>query len=179
MTFIVTVNGLSGMGATVLTNPPVQNSYRWDTIYLSAPIPEHIVGRSAFVCVGDNCDASTPTPTLTPTPTPTPTATPPPSPTPAPTPSANAFGNADCGGGINSVDSLKILRYGAGLTYTQTEPCPDIGTALARLGAAGMLTQMGDVDCDEDVDSVDALKILRSVASLPVAQTEPCRDIGA
>ncbi len=38
--------------------------------------------------------------------------------------------------------------------------------------------QWGDADCDGDVDSVDALKILRYVAALPVAQTEPCPDIG-
>ena len=36
----------------------------------------------------------------------------------------------------------------------------------------------GDVDCDDDVDSVDSLKILRFVAGLPFGQTEPCPDIG-
>ncbi len=36
----------------------------------------------------------------------------------------------------------------------------------------------GDVDCDGDVDSVDALKELRHVAVLPVSQSEPCPDIG-
>jgi ubiquinone biosynthesis protein UbiJ len=37
----------------------------------------------------------------------------------------------------------------------------------------------GDVDCDGDVDSVDALKELRHVAVLPVSQSEPCPDIGS
>ena len=41
----------------------------------------------------------------------------------------------------------------------------------------GKYTQ-GDVDCDDDVDSVDALKQLRHVAGLTVPQTEPCPDIG-
>lgn len=35
----------------------------------------------------------------------------------------------------------------------------------------------GDVDCDIDVDSVDALKDLRHVAALSVSQTEPCPNI--
>jgi hypothetical protein len=36
----------------------------------------------------------------------------------------------------------------------------------------------GDVDCNDTVTSVDALKILRHVADLPVDQDEPCTDIG-
>jgi len=36
----------------------------------------------------------------------------------------------------------------------------------------------GDVDCDGDVDAVDALKDLQHVAALGFAQTEPCPDIG-
>jgi hypothetical protein len=37
----------------------------------------------------------------------------------------------------------------------------------------------GDVDCGETVNSVDALKLLRHNAGLPVQQTEPCLDIGS
>jgi len=37
----------------------------------------------------------------------------------------------------------------------------------------------GDVDCDHDVDSVDALKVLRNVAGLPIDQTGPCHAVGA
>lgn len=40
------------------------------------------------------------------------------------------------------------------------------------------LTQ-GDVDCNASVNSVDALKVLRSVAALPVSQTQPCPALGA
>jgi hypothetical protein len=36
----------------------------------------------------------------------------------------------------------------------------------------------GDVDCDGDVDSVDALGGLRHIADLSVSQSEPCPDIG-
>jgi hypothetical protein len=38
---------------------------------------------------------------------------------------------------------------------------------------------VGDVDCGGSVTSVDALKILRKNAGLPVTYTEPCDDIGA
>jgi len=36
----------------------------------------------------------------------------------------------------------------------------------------------GDVDCDAEVDPVDALRVLRHSAELSVIQTEPCEDIG-
>lgn len=47
---------------------------------------------------------------------------------------------------------------------------PHISTAVASL--------FGDVDCDNDVDSVDALKVLRFVAQLAVIQNDPRPDIG-
>jgi hypothetical protein len=37
----------------------------------------------------------------------------------------------------------------------------------------------GDVDCEGDVDAVDALKVLRHVVRLAVSQEEPCPDIGS
>ena len=37
--------------------------------------------------------------------------------------------------------------------------------------------QQGDVDCSRVINSVDALKLLRHVAGLSVAQTEPCPDV--
>ncbi len=79
-------------------------------------------------------------------------------------------GDVDCDGDVDSVDSLKELRHVAGLSVSQNEPCPEIGSEVASL--------FGDVDCDDDVDSVDSLKILRSVAGLSVSQIEPCPDIG-
>ncbi|HET9476398.1 MAG TPA: hypothetical protein VFP63_02795 [Dehalococcoidia bacterium] len=39
----------------------------------------------------------------------------------------NPAGDVDCNGQVTAVDALKILRQVAGLSVTQTEPCPDIG----------------------------------------------------
>ena len=78
-------------------------------------------------------------------------------------------GDVDCNGSVNSVDALKLLRNGAGLGVTQTEPCPGIGTLTPKFG---------DVDCVSAVNSVDALKVLRDNAGLSVSQAEPCADIG-
>ena len=69
------------------------------------------------------------------------------------------------------MDSLKVLRFVIGLSVSQTEPCPDIGSEVAFL--------FGDVDCDGDIDAVDFLKVLRFVIGLSVSQTEPCSDIGS
>jgi len=102
------------------------------------------------------------------------TPTPPPTPTPAP---AGAFGNVDCGGGINSVDALKLLRHNASLSVTQTDPCPDIETEMHGSGHA-----QGDVDCSgggDPVNAVDALKLLRHNASLSVAQAPGCPTLGS
>ncbi len=61
-------------------------------------------------------------------------------------------------------------------TVTAVGPC-DLESDITIDVEAGTLH--GDVDCDGDVDSVDALKVLRHVAGLGVTQTEPCPDIGA
>jgi hypothetical protein len=79
-------------------------------------------------------------------------------------------GDVDCSLAVNSVDALKLLRHVAGLSVSQTEPCPDVATDVASL--------WGDVDCTGAVNSVDALKVLRYVAALSVAQTEPCLNVG-
>jgi hypothetical protein len=117
----------------------------------------------------DSGPAPTPTPPATPTPVPTP------SPTPAPTAVPGAFGNVDCGGGITSIDSLKVLRFTASLSVAQFEPppCEDMGTMT------GWNELQGDVDCDGSVTSIDSLKLMRHVAGLSVAQSEPCPNIGS
>jgi hypothetical protein len=48
--------------------------------------------------------------------------------------------------------------------------CPEIGSKVA--------SRFGDVNCDQQITSVDALLIPRHVVSLLVSQNEPCRDIG-
>jgi hypothetical protein len=35
-----------------------------------------------------------------------------------------------------------------------------------------------DIDCDDDLDTVDSLTLQRFVAELDVRQTQPCPDIG-
>jgi hypothetical protein len=85
---------------------------------------------------------------------------------------ATVFGDVDCSTAVNSVDALKVLRFNAALSVSQTEPCVDLGMTLPN-------TEMqGDVDCTGQVSSVDALKLLRHAAALSVSQTEPCPDVG-
>ena len=80
----------------------------------------------------------------------------------------------DCGGTVNSVDALKVLRYGAGLSYSQSEPCQNIGTGILTNGV-----KQGNVDCSGTVNSVDALKLLRYGAGLSYSHPESCPDIGS
>lgn len=70
------------------------------------------------------------------------------------------MGDVDCGGTVNSVDALHVLRSVAGLPTS-----------------AQCLNVAGDVDCDGDQDAVDALRILRYIAGLP-ADTPGCTPIG-
>jgi hypothetical protein len=74
---------------------------------------------------------------------------------------------------VNSVDSLKVSRYAAGLTYSQNEPCTNIGTKLPNE------VKQGNVDCDGSVNSIDSLKISRYLAGLSYSQSEPCPNIGS
>jgi len=64
-----------------------------------------------------------------------------------------------------------VLRHVAGLSVSQTEPCPDIGCSLPET--------WGDIDCDGDVDAVDSLLILRHVAGLSVSLPTGCPAIGS
>jgi hypothetical protein len=81
---------------------------------------------------------------------------------------AAGSGNVDCDLVISSIDALKILRFRAGLSVTQNEPCLDIGLVLATARLHG------DVDCNFFINSIDALKILRAVAGLSVAKPPTC-----
>jgi hypothetical protein len=82
-----------------------------------------------------------------------------------------------------------VSEFIAGGRVTVTLTPDHEGTATVTLaGPCGLESEItvtvlpgglhGDVDCDDDVDSVDSLKVLRHVAGLDVAQTEPCPDIG-
>ena len=140
----------------------------------------HLGDSEDVTCFFNNEEniVSTPTPTPTatssPTTTPTPTATPPPTGEPV-----LAQGDDDCDGDVDPADALTALRHIAGFSTNQQPGCPTLGDALpAALPAGAAPDLFGDVDCDDDVDSVDALKILRSVAAFSVTQNEPCTNIG-
>ena len=38
--------------------------------------------------------------------------------------------DVDCNGRFDAVDALKVLRYVAGLPYSQVQPCPKIGEVV-------------------------------------------------
>jgi len=137
----------------------------WDVCGVNHAYPDGAYGFSGCPPV--------PTPVPTPTPSPVPTATPTPAPTPVPA-GPNAWGNVDCGAGIGSVDALKVLRFTAGLSVTQTEPCTNIGDQHPIV----LTHDQGDIDCNGVVSSVDSLKLLRFAAGLSVSQTQPCPTIG-
>ncbi len=118
--------------------------------------------------------AAAPTPTPTPSPIPTPSPTPVPTPTVAP--GNRLWGDIDCSGAVDSVDSLKTLRYVTGLAITQTEWCPNPGT-MPQVDGTPQL--WGDIDCSGGINSVDALKILRRVTGLTITQNLPCPGLGA
>lgn len=135
---------------------------------------------------GDGCDIGAYESSFN-APPPTPTPSPSPTPSPAPTPGpALIQGDNDCDTtdeedpDVDAVDALVGLQFVAALPYSQQPDCVPIGNNLAPavLPAGDPPDHFGDVDCDLDVDAVDALQILRHVAGLPVNQDDPCTDIG-
>jgi titin len=64
---------------------------------------------------------------------------------------------------------------------TATDPNGNTSEFSACRSVAGVAQpplKQGDVNCDTNVNSVDALLVLRYASGLSVAQTEPCPDIG-
>lgn len=105
--------------------------------------------------------AATPVPTPSPSPTPAPTGT--------PTPTATA--------------AVSATPTPSGQTPTPTatpplSPTPTPSAAPTPTPTIGGGPVNGDVDCNGLVDSVDALKVLRRVASLPVSQEPGCPGLG-
>jgi hypothetical protein len=87
-----------------------------------------------------------------------------------------AQGDTNCSGsgigGVDATDALAIQIFIVQLPpLPQNEPCPAIGSG----GKEGLF---GDVDCNGVINAVDALKILRHSAKLPVSQTPPCTPMG-
>lgn len=111
-------------------------------------------------------EAASPTPTPTPSPTASPTGS----------PATVAWGDGNCSGSADPVDSLLTLRYDAGLS-AETGTCPEMGEVVDVQGAS--LHPWGDVDCSGAVDPVDSLKLLRFDAGLSVQQGAGCPQMGA
>jgi TolB protein len=85
------------------------------------------------------------------------------------------WGDNNCSGSADPVDSLLTLRFDAGLG-TNTGGCPDMGEIVEVQDAS--LHPWGDVDCSADVTPVDSLKLLRFDAGLIVAQEAGCPGVG-
>jgi hypothetical protein len=85
------------------------------------------------------------------------------------------WGDGDCTGGTNPVDSLKTLRVDAGLEVIQPDFCPEFGDHVT---IDGEMFEWGDIDCNFSLNPVDSLKILRFDAGLDVQQPSGCPDLG-
>jgi parallel beta-helix repeat protein len=86
------------------------------------------------------------------------------------------WGDVDCDDAVVIGDALKIARYLLGLSVSQEEGCPEIGSAV--LVDAEERT-WGDADCDEVVVIGDALKTARHLLGLSVSQEKGCPEIGS
>ncbi|MEX0682639.1 MAG: choice-of-anchor Q domain-containing protein [Dehalococcoidia bacterium] len=147
---------------------------------------------------GDGCDAGafespfaapTASPSATPSSSPTPTSStsatptmntsdtiPPTTATATPLVTAVVWGDDNCSGEADPIDSLLTLRHDAGLS-TNTGDCPNMGEVVEVADASPH--PWGDVDCSGGVDPVDSLKLLRFDAGLPVTQEDGCPLLGA
>lgn len=130
-----------------------------------------------------------PVPTSTPAPQPTPpgstpisppqpTLTPTPGPSPQPSGQTVRWGDSDCDGDVDAVDALVGLRNLAALSVSQDEPCFELGASVFVSGGDGSALKWDDIDCNGSLSAVDAAKKLRHLASLSVAQVQPCPEIG-
>ena len=88
----------------------------------------------------------------------------------------DAWGDNNCSGGVDPVDSLLTLRYDAGLS-ADTGDCPNFGQVVEVTNASPH--PWGDVDCSGAVNPVDSLKLLRYDAGLSVQQQALCPEIGS
>ncbi|MEX1194750.1 MAG: cohesin domain-containing protein [Dehalococcoidia bacterium] len=158
--------------------------------------------QSGAIAVGQACGAvptdeptdpptGAPSPTVSPTASPTASATVTASPTGAtstpdggtasvtasPTPVGELiWGDGNCSGGADPIDSLLTLRFDAGLSV-ETGACPGIGETID--GAVAALELWGDIDCSGAVNPIDSLKLLRVDAGLGIQQDAGCPLVGS
>lgn len=131
----------------------------WDTCGVNHAYPDPAFGYSG-------CDLTTTTPS--PTPSPSPTAT--------PLVLTFVWGDVNCSGESNPIDSLALLRFDAGLAVSQAPGCPAMDDELTP---ASIQFAWGDVDCGGSINPVDALKVLRVDAGLAVTGAPGCPEIGS
>ncbi|HUF53830.1 MAG TPA: hypothetical protein VMR52_08665 [Dehalococcoidia bacterium] len=86
------------------------------------------------------------------------------------------WGDNNCSGAVDPVDSLLTLRFDSGQNAA-TGACPAFGQQVEVPGGANF--PWGDIDCSGDVAPVDALKLLRFDAGLSAAQGPGCPPLGA
>jgi hypothetical protein len=112
--------------------------------------------------------------------TPTPTQPPQGTPTPTQPPAGTQYtwGDVNCSGAVDPVDSLLVLRDDAGLS-SNTGSCPAIGASIDLILAA--LRTWGDFDCSgPPPNPIDALKTLRFNAGESYQKADPsCPNGGA
>ncbi|HEY5624965.1 MAG TPA: hypothetical protein VIT93_00600 [Dehalococcoidia bacterium] len=84
------------------------------------------------------------------------------------------WGDSDCGGAVDPIDSLKTLRYDAGLSVSQAAGCPLIASNVSVDGTPRL---WNDINCGGSVDPIDSLLTLRFDAGLPVSQAAGCPGV--
>ncbi len=93
-------------------------------------------------------------------------------------PQHEIWGDVDCSGSINPIDSLKLLRKDAGLSSLSVQGlCPGPGSSVV----VNAVTRVwGDGDCSGALNPVDSLKTLRFDAGLGAPKVDPtCPDFGS
>jgi hypothetical protein len=101
--------------------------------------------------------------------------TPKPAPTGTPASEPVVWGDNNCSGEADPIDSLLTLRHDAGLS-ANTGDCPAMGAGVTLVIASSLI--WGDADCNGSADPIDSLKLLRFDAGLSVTQEEGCPSIG-
>jgi hypothetical protein len=84
----------------------------------------------------------------------------------------------DIDGGASNGEYDLTLTYAAHLDPDNVNRAPDALQHAKVMVGQPCPTGAGDVDCNQAVNSTDALKILRHNAALSVTQDEPCTNIG-